>query len=197
MTDTDKLRAYLNRSGGAFDSHALDLLIESWDALKQIYGSLDSHKLHRHEDAHWEDPVLTFTIERHGSYVASGSPWAELERWTVNLEENWANSDVTGYRLMHGWDAEHVASTLFEEIAGNGEDFSGVPLGIVELTADSSVQINIREAVGGSGVSKYMRTKRSKELHEALNQKLKPLGLENQSPGRWRQTMTGDTRRDG
>lgn len=60
---------------------------------------MDSTKLGRAEDLHWDPPILTFRIERHGA-MAMGSSRAELQSWSINLATMAAVYDVEGYRQI-------------------------------------------------------------------------------------------------
>jgi hypothetical protein len=61
-------------------------------------GGMEGYKLNgRMENLRWQPPKLSFTIERHGS-AARGSTRAELQEWTVDLDQMTANYVPSGGR---------------------------------------------------------------------------------------------------
>src|SRR2546425_9689595 len=53
----------------------------------------------RLEEVKWEPPLLFFKIERHGA-VSLGSSRAEMQGWTVDVDDGSAGFSTAGYRQM-------------------------------------------------------------------------------------------------
>lgn len=91
---------------GRLDSEIYDevigLLSGCWDA---IAGSSDTSMASRKvcssrvENLTWEPPHLSFVIERHGGRV-QGSKSAEMQSWSVDVENNKAICGSAGYRRL-------------------------------------------------------------------------------------------------
>jgi hypothetical protein len=82
----------------------LKLIADSWE---EFTGSADtkmgSWKVVRDKgpvDLTWSPPVLSFTIERHGSLVR-GSSRAEKQCWQLDLEKRTAHEAKVGFRQIH------------------------------------------------------------------------------------------------
>jgi hypothetical protein len=54
----------------------------------------------RMESVLWEPPLLTFVIERHGSTIR-GSTRAELQHWTVDVNQGTATLALGGHRQLY------------------------------------------------------------------------------------------------
>jgi hypothetical protein len=79
----------------------LGFLESAWSELEG--GSLwamEGRKLNRIKEPSWNPPVLSFKIERHGAIVVGGSSYAELQTWTVDVEEATADAQVSGHRQV-------------------------------------------------------------------------------------------------
>lgn len=62
---------------------------------------MEGYKLiDRVEKVIWEPPFLVFVIERHGGTVC-GSTRAELQHWSVDLDEMTAEITKVGYRQLY------------------------------------------------------------------------------------------------
>lgn len=61
--------------------------------------SMSPDKLYRWEEPEWNDPFLTFKIERHGGTVA-GSTRADVYFWQVNVQAGIAKIIKTTYRQL-------------------------------------------------------------------------------------------------
>jgi hypothetical protein len=57
--------------------------------------------LGRMEKIRWEPSLLHFVIERHGAIVGRGSPRAELQYWTADLDALKAGVEKTGRRQVY------------------------------------------------------------------------------------------------
>ncbi len=93
------------------------LLAGSWCDLAGDDGGMKGYKLHkRMEQVTWNPPNLTFVIERHGGIVV-GSTRAELQHWTVNIDEMKAYAGNTGYRQTYARKPPLNVKPIAEEIA--------------------------------------------------------------------------------
>lgn len=89
-------------SGAVLDTNGLDrLLADCWSDLEGAYdGGMEASKLlGRMESIHWQPPILTFVIERHGGTVC-GSTRAELQHWEVDVDRMTATIVKTGQRQV-------------------------------------------------------------------------------------------------
>jgi len=104
------------------------LLAGCWHQFKGTHAQgMHAGKLARMEAAHWEPPLLSFTIERHGA-MALGSTRAELQRWRVDLRRLQASCiKDRGYRQLRQRaepvKTEPMAAELAEAISeGRADD---------------------------------------------------------------------------
>jgi hypothetical protein len=76
-------------------------LATAWDELEgSDDGGMRASKLHgRMENVCWEPPILSFTLERHGGTVL-GSAYAELQAWSVDIDNGKADHGVGGKRVV-------------------------------------------------------------------------------------------------
>lgn len=88
------LRRFLE-AGGPGDVADIPGLVE---ALERAWGyfegardeAMGPRKVRRLEQPVWNPPLLEFVIERHGAMVAGGSTRAELQTWSVDLDDGQA-----------------------------------------------------------------------------------------------------------
>ena len=115
-------------------------LAECWDRLKgNSEGGMEGHKLlSRMECIHWQSPILSFTIERHGRTV-KGSTRAELQHWEINLDKLTAHIVKEGHRRLEPMAARVSVKAIAEEIAGL--ILSGKKDARIRRQDDGSVQI--------------------------------------------------------
>lgn len=83
-------------------------------------------KLGRMEAVHWDPPVLSFTIERHGA-MSVGSTRAELQQWRIDLDRKTARCERSrSYRQAlpraEGVRIEPIARELAESIIAGRAD---------------------------------------------------------------------------
>jgi len=105
MTEVTALSKYLYKVGPGpiSDTNHLDsLLAECWDALDGSDAEgMEGYKLNgRIEDAEWNPPALSFTLERHGGTVL-GSSRAELQEWNIDINARTATCSIVGHRQIH------------------------------------------------------------------------------------------------
>jgi len=79
----------------------------------------------RLEEVKWEPPLLFFKIERHGA-ASLGSSRAEMQGWTVDVDDGSAGFSTAGYRQMSprepNLDVGPIVKGLRECILAGGDD---------------------------------------------------------------------------
>lgn len=150
------------------------------------------HKLSRMEDVKWTPPILSFTIERHGT-AANGSTRAELQRWEINLETLTAEAHQIGWRQIARTapriKLDPIVEELIELIASGTDDD-----GLKWYDDKSRVRILIGAFVPDEGVQQTTASRR-RRFHEKLVPQLNALGW--QSAGgtsRWEFRRLSDSR---
>jgi hypothetical protein len=118
----DKLQLFLSNisPGPISDKSALEsLLMHYWDGIDgSSHGGMKAYKLAgRIEEPTWKPPVLSFIIERHGGTV-QGSSRAELQRWTVDIDNRSAEVSDASYRQLEArqpsWTKDDAAKIVLE-----------------------------------------------------------------------------------
>ena len=157
------------------------LLSEAWDHLSGGDDqAMAGYKVPRAEKLHWDPPNLTFRVERHGGTVF-GSVYAEIQPWTVNLDEETAHCDYPiGRRQVDRrqatFDTQSVAEELAQKIADGADDPR------LRWTKDrKKVQARVSEILPAG--SQQTTQGRAKRLRRDLAESLEPLGW--RSVGRW------------
>jgi hypothetical protein len=102
------------------------LLAAGWDDFTGSDGGMEGYKLlGRMEKVHWQPPILSFDIERHGGTVC-GSTRAELQHWEVNVETMTAEIKNTGRRqlepMAQGVDVNAIKAEIVRKILAGEED---------------------------------------------------------------------------
>lgn len=141
-----------------------------WD---ELFGNdaegMTAYKLHgRMEKVRWQDPLLTFEIERHGG-TALGSTRADRQEWTIDLGKRSASCRFVGYRQVKprqpGLDVRPMAQHVAQLILTHADDEC------LKWNADGSVRVLIGEILPlGSAVTQTLegRRKRFRNTVEAL-----------------------------
>jgi hypothetical protein len=89
----------------------------SWDVLADDDGGMTGMKLlGRMENVAWEPPKFIFRIERHGATVM-GSSRAELQEWTIDLEQRTKTVQTVGRRQVRPMQGRLDAKPIAEEVA--------------------------------------------------------------------------------
>jgi hypothetical protein len=95
------------------------MLMECWPELEITTqdGNLEPYKLlNRTEELTWDEPFITFGIERHGATV-NGSVYAEVHSWKVNVTNGTAILDGAKRRQVEQKEKRLNVKPLAEEIA--------------------------------------------------------------------------------
>jgi hypothetical protein len=134
MSDTDKLSQLKTLLKGAppgpvpeaLKDAVVDTLAVCWERLEgSREASMGGYKVRRAEDLRWDPPRLRFVVERHGAREF-GSKRAELQVWSVDVDEGTASCYSAGYRQLDKpslrWKAEPVAAELASLILDGKED---------------------------------------------------------------------------
>lgn len=180
----EHLRAYLKQipKGSIADPTELaKLLAGCWDEFVGDYGGMAPHKLHgRMEQVLWKPPMLDFVIERHGATVM-GSSRAELQHWTVNIEQKTANMQVVSYRQISprqaSVDINPIAKKLVSLIISGRQDER------LQWFADGRVRLLTRRILSSDLVPKQTFEGHRKRLRKAMEKRLAPHGW--QCLGSW------------
>ena len=167
-----KLYDYLKGvpEGPMNDTSELEVLL--YDAWEEFDGSsatnMEPRKIGgRIEDVHWNDPELSFVIERHGGYV-SGSKRAELIRWVINLDTKSATWGQCGVRQLiptaPKLDVRPIAQEIAGLIFGRKEDDR------LKWQDDNTVRVLIGKVIPEDGVAaKQTISSRRKRFRKELN----------------------------
>jgi hypothetical protein len=150
-------------------------LSQCWHELKLEgdEGGMDGYKLiGRMDNVVWNPPLLTFRIERHGGTVL-GSVYAEMQAWTVDVENGTASCDVSAGRRVVGerdkpFDAGAAAKEIAELITSGKSDPR------LERKTASKVRILIGTVVPATNLQ--TTTARRKRFWQALQEELAPRG---------------------
>lgn len=144
-----------------------DLAARLADAWSELDGAVEAamyaRKLTRIEEARWQPPILTFSIERHGATVL-GSTRAEIQWWQVNIEERTA--EIVGSRIRQlglraaAWDARPVAAALVDAIVNGHDDDRFTRL------ADGSVRIVLTTLIPPGGPKQTLDGRRRRLRRE-------------------------------
>ncbi len=149
-------------------------LARLWDTLAGDDGGMVGRKLHgRMEAVVWNPPKLTFNIERHGATVL-GSGRAEVQKWTVDLEQRTKSVKLVGRRQLHPQqprlDVMPVAEELATAIMGGRQD--------PRLRWDGTGRVRLligKVLPAGSAVKETLAGRRNR-LREAVAGLLAPAG---------------------
>jgi hypothetical protein len=138
----------------------------SWDVLAGDDGGMTRSKLHgRMEAVSWNPPKLTFDIERHGATVL-GSSWAEVQEWTVDLEQRTKSVVVVGRRQLQPpqprTNVMPVAEELASAILGGRQDSR------LKWDGQDHVRLLMGEVLPVGSAVKETLAARRKRLREAL-----------------------------
>jgi hypothetical protein len=147
------------------------VLALSWDGLAgSSDGGMEGSKLlGRMENVHWEPPLLSLVIERHGGTVC-GSTRAELQHWQVNVDARTAEITGSGRRqlapLADRVDVEPIKEEIVRKILAGEEDscLRWIEPGMVQVTLS-------RIFPNGSGYKQTVEGRR-RRLREALAEQL-------------------------
>jgi len=171
-----RLADYLNNlPTGAIErvDELLAALAPCWDTLSgSSEASMATYKLERIERPVWDPPILTFTLERHGSLMRGGTR-AEKQKWEVDTARWTARCGNVGYRQTKpratSFDAKAAAKMIVDMILAE------TPSPLLKWTPDRKrVHVNVCKAVG-PGYNRTIEGRRAR-LREELRLLLEPLG---------------------
>ena len=183
MTINTLIQVLGQTSPGALTKDVCDkvvpLLRECWQDFRGWdETSMQPWKLDRAEELHWNPPLLSFTIERHGAIVL-GSTRAELQRWKLNLTTRTAQGLPQGYRQLRPvspkLDVKSIAADVCEAVRqGSKSNSDLVRKGVVVWKGDDEVWIYHGKLI--SGGFKQTVGGRRKRFREELTNMMEPLG---------------------
>ena len=151
------------------------LLASCWDELDG--GSeqgMEGLKLYyRVEDLCWQPPLLSFRIERHGATV-QGSVYAEMQGWSVNVEEGSAVCGLSGQRVVGKkqppMKVEPLAKEIVELISAGKDDLR------IKWYGQSRVRIFVAAVIPQDSAPKQTVIGGRKRLAKALEESLASRG---------------------
>ncbi len=170
------LRQYLDgiASGEVSELEQLpDLLARCWNALMiaDMHG-MKPEKLDRMEQVRWNQPILSFDIERHGGTV-KGSVYAEVQTWSIDVELLTASCTSGGKRLkrerQQRLKVEPLAEKVVHLIEGRRDDER------LHWLSDSHVRVLIGNIIP-DGTPQQTVVGRRKRFSKCLEQALKQRG---------------------
>jgi hypothetical protein len=164
----DVRRLLANCSPGPFipSSAFENSLAGAWDFLAGEDGGMNGMKLlGRMEDVVWQPPRLTFRIERHGGTVL-GSSRAEVQEWTVDLEQRTKVLKLAGRRQVRTmqcrFDEQPLAQELADAILAGRTDER------LKWDGDNHVRLLIGKVLPEGSAVKETLGGRRKRLREAV-----------------------------
>ena len=176
MTSLTELIKYVGKLSegeikGDDEKEVFRLLLDCWE---DLYGSDDTSmsifKLHRYENLTFTPPsTIRFEIERHGSTVY-GSVYANVHKWTVNLEEGRADCDpYFGRRVVGVRDKplkiEPIAKEICQEIMDQNKESENLI-----WKSDKKVRVRIGDIIPET--NKQTTAARRKRFRKALEELL-------------------------
>ena len=174
----NQLRGYLRsiNAGPIIDSSILEsLLAACWD---QFAGSnaenMVGEKLYgRMENASWDPPELSFTIERHGQTVC-GSSRASIHEYCLNVDKKTARAGIAGHRQLRQinqrLDVKPIAREVAKLIQDNQHDDR------LKWSGNDKVTIMIGKIIPAESAPSQTVTGRRKRFREALDELLSTSG---------------------
>ena len=129
----------------------------------------------------WKQPILSFTIERHGSFVL-GSKRAEKQQWSLNIIEGTAQHGVVGFRQMQpkapALDVKAIATIVCEEVQkGPAKDSDLVSQGVLIWKGHNEITIRHGKLIPADGFNQTVSGRR-KRFRADLRAKMKEIGWE-------------------
>jgi len=189
-----QLREYLSTlpPGPIAEAERVETLLAAcWDDFAGSGQSrTDASKLRgRTEEMMWSPPCLTFKIERHPGTV-HGSVYAQLHKWTVNVDDRRAEvNEFAGRRVVGKKDKPLKVKSLAEEIAGLIK--RGEPSPRLCWKSQSKVRLEIKKIIPTT--NKETTASRRKRFREALQGVLSPIGWRMTTVNTFERTGSGDS----
>src|SRR5262245_10155191 len=157
------------------------LLAACWEefAGSRAEGMTGDKLYDRMENVHWEPPILTFVIERHGGTV-HGSSRAEIQGWTLNVDTRTASSYNAGHRQVQPMEARLDIRPLAEEVVqlviGHQEDER------LRWNTDGSVRIQIGKILPTGSAVKQTLNGRRRRFRQRVDELLSNAGWQKVRP---------------
>jgi len=178
----EALRVYLTviPAGAIKDTDELASLLGScWDDLSgdkptDITAFKVSSRL---EQAHWQPPLITFIVERHGAIVAGGSKRAECQGWVVDIEAASVRRDlINRSRLVVPQDKPLDVKPLVAEVVN--AILNNQPHKAVVRKSDALFKVEVAEIIPSTVAA--TTSKRRKRFWEALDESMLKHGWQRQ-----------------
>ena len=137
-------------------------------------GGMTSTKLvGRMENVLWQPPKIIFHIERHGATVR-GSSRAELQEWTIDLEQRTKTLRTVGRRQVRPMQECFAVQSVAEEIGA--AILAGRPDDRLKWDGTGHVRLLIGKVLPEGSAVKDTLAVRRKRLREALVALIAPAG---------------------
>ena len=148
------------------------LLSACWDRFAGSgEAAMADYKRDRMENVHWNQPTLTFELERHGGAVM-GSTRAERQHWTLDMDALTAQHGSVGRRQIRPMQPRLDVRPLAEQVSQLIIQGSKDPR--LRWNDDGSVRVLIGEILPiDSAVKQTLQDRRKRfwaRLHELLDQ---------------------------
>jgi hypothetical protein len=187
----ERLKEYLQRLPGGSVlreqyTELLTLLASCWEQFRGVSDTkMRWSKVMRDggpRDLMWHPPILSFTIERHGSLVL-GSTRAEKQRWSLDLENRTASADTVGRRQVHqpaqafrSREMAAMAEKICSEIQeGPSSTSDYTTRGIIAWAGSDQVHIKHGELVPPAAFQQTTASRR-KRFRSILESKMQAVG---------------------
>jgi hypothetical protein len=194
-----RLKEYLQRLPAGSVPHEqytqlMTLLGSCWDEFRGVSDTkMGWWKVLRDggpRDLIWHPPILSFTIERHGSLVL-GSTRAEKQRWSLDLENCTASADTVGHRQVHqpagpfrSSEMAAMAEKICSEIQEGPSSTSDYSIrGIIAWAGPDQVHIKHGELVPPAAFQRTTAGRR-KRFRSILESKMQAIGWTRDPVGR-------------
>ncbi len=157
------------------------LLAEAWEELIiSDAGGMTHWKLAtRTENLAWENPILTFTIERHGA-AALGSIYAELQGWGINVLTGEASCETCGRRRVKQPDSRLDVKPLAEAVAADVSNRRKSPF--LQWKSSDRVKVLVSQIIPDHSPKQTVQGRRER-LAMALNLAMRLIGWKRVSRG--------------
>lgn len=184
MSEIEELKNFLEKvpAGSISVTDKLEpLLAAAWPVFDGgDETSMAAHKIsERIERVEWKPPEISFSIERHGGTVL-GSTRAEMQRWTLNLDERTASSWIEGHRQIRpmnkSLDVAPIAKRVVRTILkGDEADF-------LKWRDVNRVRVIVAKIIPGKLLPKQTVEGRRRRFREKLTSLLVPHGWRRPTP---------------
>lgn len=170
------------QAGPISDTVRLETLLAGcWDTFagSKAEGMTGGKLYSRVDNIHWNPPVLTFVIERHGGTM-HGSTRAERHMWMLNVDTRTASCQNVGYRQVRPMqarlDIRPVAQEIVQLIIGHTKDDR------LRWNKDGSVRVQIGKILPKGSAVKQTLNGRRRRFRQTVEEVLRGAGWQKVGP---------------